>query len=176
MGLPIAGVIDFEEAGLDRRHLMETPSDLTKMKIVMRAPGREDVSCSDASEQWLRLLDVEVVGGDGPQPVRFSSTNGLELAEHGLKVSLAITAFFCRGIRVDLWPFRIRRFEGHSESRAEVIEILIGEMADDLQNGPIGFGRTPASVIETQVGEKRRQRVRDAFEPVDHPVDVHAPN
>lgn len=116
---------------------METSCDLTKMQIVMSAPCREDVACSNGSECRLALLDEEVVISDGVQPVRLGASNGAELMQHHLKITVAIATRSCGRFGVDRRPVGFWSLKGHSESRAEVIKILVDEVADDLEYGPV---------------------------------------
>ena len=60
---PVAGVSDVESFGLCLGQLVESSCDLAEVERVMRSPGGEDVTGSNAPERRVRLLDVEVVVG-----------------------------------------------------------------------------------------------------------------
>ena len=90
--------------------------------------------CRDAAR---RIHGEEVVVGDGVQPVRLGASNGAELMQHHLKITVAIATRSCGRFGVDLRPVGFWSLKGHSESRAEVIKILVDEVADDLEYGPV---------------------------------------
>src|SRR3989475_9969043 len=119
------------------------------MKMIVLDPGGEEIEPGELAGAGVRDGSGEPRGGDRDER---AETRGPALAEDGQgarSIVVQVAPLRRPALRVDRREARAA-VEDHADSRAEVLDLFVAQVADDLDRRPLGRrrARTPGGRVE----------------------------
>jgi len=164
---PLPGVFRPAPAPVALRQLVEPLGDLPQVQGVVRRPRGEQVARGDGPPARVRVSARPVGVGESPEPGDGLAPGGHEPPHLLDEVLRVVAASAGPPLGVDRRPRRARVAQRQEDACAEVLDLLVRQVADDLEHRPGTPRRFPAGRLRVDARHHRGQGRAKALQAVD---------